>query len=556
MPKSRFAAYVSWYSILFSFLNLPFYTYAEIIHHSQAKTIKVITQDKSLGLQLDYSSGIRIRQLAIRDRNLLSAKGVFSAIQTADSLWRSTDITQPIRVSTNLNEVKIEGITMGNTKEVWLLKVVDDKIFWTITRNYREKLKLNDMAMPAWHFAQLDTWKGGILDNGGVVWCKYLQSPQDTYGVHTGGVTFWHEDEEYALRIKTEVNEKQFIAAKYSHEKGGHFSSTHLVTDQELDQRYNLSRFVHGKADVFAAFEVNEGKSSVTYELTCVNYRDRYDRGHLPGIDAQAVRELLNTTGRYGVVDNRIVGANGWLTNWKCLHEPFFAQIGLGVNDPNYTENMTATLDQERDLAMHADGRVLSRWHDVPGDEMPGTYNIKTGYYEATWGYTIDSQTGYIINTAEHFQQTGDLEWLRSHQQSCEKALNWLIQRDSNENGLVEMMNNNVSEEKASDWLDIVWAGFENAFVNAQLYESLKLWADCEQVLGDCEKANHYRTVALRLKEAFNKTTDEGGFWSVRKNSMHTGETKMVQSGATILSPPSILPLLLSDFVMTKSASK
>src|SRR5690606_38148978 len=200
-----------------------------------------------------------------------------------------------------------------------------------------------------------------------------------------------------------------------------------------------------------------------------------------------------------------------------CLHEPFFAQIGLALNDQNYTENLSATLDQERDKAMLPDGRVLSRWHDVMGDEIPGTYDRETGYYEAKWGYTVDSQTGYVINTAEQFQQTGDVEWLRSHKASGERALDWLLRRDTNGNGIFEMVNNNAAEQKASDWIDIVWASFENAFVNAQLYEALNLWAECERIMGDPKKAEYYLDRSAQLKESFNKTVDEGGFWSPGK---------------------------------------
>jgi hypothetical protein len=199
------------------------------------------------------------------------------------------------------------------------------------------------------------------------------------------------------------------------------------------------------------------------------------------------------------------------------LHEPFFAQIGLALGDPNYTQNLSQTLDQERDHAITEEGRVLSRWHDTDGDQMPGTFNYKTGYYEAVWGYTVDSQTGQVINTAELFNLNGDINWLRSHKNSCEKALDWLIKRDSNNNGIFEMMNNYTSEGIASDWLDIVWVSFENAFVNAQMYEALNLWAACELVLGDKEKAAYYRTVAERLKESMNKPIEEGGFWSAQK---------------------------------------
>lgn len=217
------------------------------------------------------------------------------------------------------------------------------------------------------------------------------------------------------------------------------------------------------------------------------------------------------------MVDNGIVGANGWTTNWKCLHEPFFSQIGLALNDSNYTHNLMECLNRERDYAVQADGRVLSRWHNGDDDQMPGTYNYKTGYYEACWGYTVDSQTGYIINVAELFNLLGDLEWLQSHKETCEKALDWLIRRDSNDNGIFEMMNWSVAEQKASDWLDIVWASFENAFVNAQMYEALNLWAECESLLGDSGKSDYYLKLAARLKTQFNKSVDEGGFWSEKK---------------------------------------
>ncbi len=79
------------------------------------------------------------------------------------------------------------------------------------------------------------------------------------------------------------------------------------------------------------------------------------------------------------------------------------------------------------------------------------------------------------------------------------------------------MMNNGVAEKKASDWLDIVWASFENAFVNAQLYEALTLWAKCETILGNHKMAGHYSSIAARLKSAFNRPVGEGGFWSPAK---------------------------------------
>ncbi|TDQ06628.1 hypothetical protein ATK78_4287 [Pedobacter metabolipauper] len=488
---------------------------------ADAKTITITVPDKKLAITIDYSNGCTIKQLILKGKNTLSASGIYSGIRTKSQAYTSQDNAGTIQVVENAGGVTLSGIKYGDkdiaVRETWNFKINRDKIRWDITREYSNAATLEEMAFPKWNFSDLSVWKGGIMDNGGMVWCKYLKQVNDTYGVHTGGVTFWNAESGDALRITAIPVKDHQIASAYSHSAQNEFTLTHQVTESQLQQRYNLSRFVSGRANVFAPFEIKKGIVKVSFELQYIDYFKAYSRGTLPGIDAAAVRELLNTTGRYGVVDNNIIGANGWLTNWKCLHEPFFAQIGMALNDPNYTKNMSSTLDQERDQAMLNDGRVLSRWHNAAGDEIPGTYNSKTGYYEAMWGYTIDSQTGYIINASEQFDVNGDINWLRSHQVSCEKALDWLIRRDSNKNGIFEMMNNNVSEQKASDWLDIVWASFENAFVNAQMYEALTLWANCEKTLGNKEKADYYSAVALRLKTAFNKPIEEGGFWSPAK---------------------------------------
>lgn len=492
-----------------------------IKHDPVSKTVKIADSNQNLLLLIDYSNGCKITQLDIKGNNTLSSSGIYTGIKTMDKTIYSSINASDIKVTETKESITLSNIAYGGNSikvnESWIFRLIGDKITWNIQRDYNSSGELDEMAFPQWNFSDLTVWKGGIIDNGGMVWCKYLPGVNDTYGVHTGGVTFWNPDSGNALRIIAGTDKGNSIAAKYSHSDKNEFTYTQFVTNEELGQRHNLNRFVYQNSDVFSPFEVKKGSVSINLELEYIDYFAEYSRGTLPGIDAEAVRELLNTTGRYGVVDNNIVGANGWTTNWKCLHEPFFAQIGMAVNDKNYTKNMSATLNQERDLAMLPDGRVLSRWHNAADDEMPGTFNPKTGYYEAKWGYTVDSQTGYVINTSEQFDLCGDVNWLLSHKESCEKALDWLIKRDSNNNGIFEMMNNSIAEETASDWLDIVWASFENAFVNAQMYEALNLWANCEQILGDKLKADYYSNVALRLKTSFNKSIDEGGFWSPEK---------------------------------------
>lgn len=509
--------FVSVYVVL---MPIEIFAYNNILVDSVQKVIDISVSNRNLDLRINYASGCRISQLKIKGINVLSDSGIYTGFRTKSNTYTSCLCMDSINVKYVDNKLIIENILYGDksicVEQSWIFEVKNNKILWRIDHRYSNLAELEEVYMPQWNFMNLSTWKGGILNNGGMVWCKYLKKINDTYGVHTGGVTFWNSENGNALRIEPRCDGRH-IASKYSQSNKNEFTCSHFITDEELQPRYDLNRFVSQKADVFRSFTVKRDSFTVDLDLEYVNYVEEYSRGTLPNIDAIAIRELMNTTGRYGVVDNGIVGANGWITNWKCLHEPFFSQIGLALNDSNYIKNLSISLDRERDFAITPDGRVLSRWHGTGDDQMPGTFNYKTGYYEAMWGYTIDSQTGYVINVSELFDLNGDIEWLQSHKKTCEAALNWMIKRDSNNNGIFEMMNDSTGEAKASDWLDIVWASFENAFVNSQMYEALNLWSMCECVLGDYGKANYYKRIALNLKTNFNKSINEGGFWSPDK---------------------------------------
>jgi hypothetical protein len=139
------------------------------------------------------------------------------------------------------------------------------------------------------------------------------------------------------------------------------------------------------------------------------------------------------------------------------------------------------------------------------------------GFYEAQWGFLLDSNPDLVTNVSELYDQTGDKVWVKTHQHSCEKALDWMMNRDSDGDGLVEMMTDSYKEKRGSDWIDIIWAAYENAFVNAKLYFALVKWADIENQLGNNAKAKQYEAFAAKLKTSFNQTTADGGFWDEEK---------------------------------------
>ena len=129
----------------------------------------------------------------------------------------------------------------------------------------------------------------------------------------------------------------------------------------------------------------------------------------------------------------------------------------------------------------------------------------------------MDSNPDFVINVAELYDLCGDKAWVAKQQSTCENALDYMLKRDVNGNHLVEVMTNSQKEKKGSDWLDIIWASFENAFINAELYHALVLWSDIEQQLGNTQKATYYSDYAEKLKVSFNKSTSQGGFWDEEK---------------------------------------
>ena len=230
--------------------------------------------------------------------------------------------------------------------------------------------------------------------------------------------------------------------------------------------------------------------------------------------NGSSIREMMHTIARYGVIDRNHVGGNGWRSGYICLHEQWWPQIALAMGESDYTNGISESYDYYRDHAIGTDGRVKSRWKNDSGDAMPGTYDATTGFYEAQWGYLMDSQTDYVMVVAEQFQNTGNKAWAQGQKQTCEKVLDYLLKRDTNGNGLVEMMTDKLTDGKGSDWIDIVWSAYENALVNAELYNALTLWAGVEQVLNDNTKADLYKAAAAKLKASFNKPIDQGGFWN------------------------------------------
>lgn len=491
---------------------------ATVAHDSAARTVSMSDGRGDLKIRLNYNGCCYLDRVEVRGREVVAPDtGVCSAIMVGGQ-WATTraGIATPA-VSINGSEVSVDGITYTGggigVRERWRFDVRDEGIDWQISREYLNGGMIEDTYFPGWDFSAVDTWTGGLLDTGGVAWWRYL-SENTSYGVHAGAVTFFTADQGACLRVTPSVSAGTQVASRFSHHPSGICSFVESVATAELTTKHNLHRF-NRSLDVWAPFRVEPGTVQVKLTLQVLDDNAVRGRGTFTSLNGNAICNLIDTIGRYGVVDRGITGGNGWLTGWVCLHEPFFGQMGLTIDDPAYTRNLAAALDEWRDHALQPNGRVFSRWHHDTGDNMvPDTYDPKTGFYDCGWGCLMDSQPDYVINVSEQFDLSGDNAWLRAHKESCERALEFLLARDTNGNGLVEMMNESHTQGKSSDWIDVVWASWENALVNAELYEAMTLWSDRENILGDSAKAARYSAAAEKLKNAFRRPVSEGGFWN------------------------------------------
>lgn len=475
-------------------------------------------------ITLDYNGKCAVTGVTVNGHSIISGPGgIFSAIKTSADTISTLKLISTPSIRTTENSVTVSNIKYGDNEETvnedWSFLITADSICFKIKRTFPKSVMIEDAAFPSFSFNSINTWNGAFLGYGGLAWFYLFNQKLCTYGVHTGSSVFWNSSTGDGLKVAVTAGHKK-VAMKYSRSADDHLVYAVAVSDDELTCRYETekrSRFIRGKTDVWDSFTAPAGNYAETITLSAFNYNEAYNRGKFVGINGKQVTDVLNTIARIGVIDEKHFGGNSWHTPYGpiCLHEQYIAQFSIGINDETYTEGYKKCLDFYRDKAVKPDGRVISRWAYLDEDAMPGTVT-REGFYEAQWGYLMDSNPDFVANVAQLYNLTGDVKWVSGHKATCEKALDYMLIRDSDGNHLVEMMTSSQSEKRGSDWIDIIWASYENAFVNAKLYYALTLWAEVEKQLNDPAKANFYSAFAAGLKKSFNKSTEDGGFWSAK----------------------------------------
>lgn len=493
---------------------------------NDVKSKKVVLQNNQLRMVLDYNKTASISDLTVNGEQVIHGDaGIYSLIKTKTSSYSTLHLLSSPAVHISDKKMTVDNIVYGDgaviIREIWTFTLDADEIRFNISRNTSKPVLAEKIASPVMVFDNIHTWEGAYQDYGGLAWFYLFNKQKDTYGVYSNSSEFWNSKTGNGLKVSVASPGKQ-VVMDYSRGTDdklyysiGTSSAALLPRFDSITQR---RLYLRDTTNIWSPVTIPAGKSEQLITIAYVDFEKKHGRGKLVGINQQQVSAVLNTIARIGVIGKKHFGGNSWHTPYGpiCLHEQYIAQMGIGINDDQYLTGYRECLDFYRDNAIKPDGRVWPRWAYSNEDAMPGIFTDK-GFYEAQWGYLLDSNPDYVINVSELYDQNGNLHWVKTHQQSCEKALDWILQRDSNHNGLVEMMTDSHKEKKGSDWIDIIWASYENAFVNAKLYHALILWADIEKQLGNQPKAMQYKAFAEKLKHSFNQPTTAGGFWDEGK---------------------------------------
>ena len=515
--------FLSSFFLLIAFCAASVPSFSQVINIKNNSAEKYVAfGNQTMSVTLDYNNKVNISRLLVNGQEVIKGNaGVYSAIKTKNAAYSTLQLQSVPVLTVNGNTIIVSKISYGDKEvainETWTFIVEKINIKLNIDRTCSKAIVADQVAFPAFMFANMETWEGAYQDYGGLAWFYLFNKKLDTYGVHSSCSRFWNSKTNNGLSISVDAPGRK-IATDYSRTEDDKLACTISLDQHELLPRFdsgtNRRRFIRDRNDVWAPVTIAAGKTTEHIVLSYFSFNDQFGRGNLVGINAGDVSGVLNTIARIGVIDKQHFGGNSWHTPYGpiCLHEQYIAQIGLGVNDRSYLKGYQDCLDFYRDHAFKKDGRVFSRWAYTNEDMMKGEVN-SDGFYEAQWGYLLDANPDFVTNVAELYDQTGDAAWVKTQQLACEKALDWILKRDSNKNGLVEMMTSNHTERKGSDWIDIIWASYENAFVNAKLYRALFLWANIEKQLGNNAKQKYYSAFAEKLKSTFNKPVTEGGFW-------------------------------------------
>jgi sucrose-6-phosphatase len=146
----------------------------------------------------------------------------------------------------------------------------------------------------------------------------------------------------------------------------------------------------------------------------------------------------------------------------------------------------------------------------TPSGQIPANVRIdstKPDYGGVGNICSIDSGLWLIIAVYNWVTHTGDMEFLRRHQPTLQRAMDWLTAHDSNNDGLLEI-------PEAGDWTDLFGRSYNILYDEVLWYRANVCFGRLVEFLGNFEHAANYlrgsQRIRSRILETFWPTTRPG----------------------------------------------
>ncbi len=120
----------------------------------------------------------------------------------------------------------------------------------------------------------------------------------------------------------------------------------------------------------------------------------------------------------------------------------------------------------------------------------------------------LDANAAPVISAWNYVEATGDTQWLAAKIAKLELMADFMANRDTDGDGLVELPNTGNYGEMTgynSAW-DTYNEGHKSGYINLLAYRAWRCLSDLERQLGRTQKQEHYRQLADRLKAVFKTT--------------------------------------------------
>ncbi|MFC3800079.1 discoidin domain-containing protein [Cohnella sp. GCM10012308] len=501
----------------------------------------------NVSLSLDYNLKSKIDSLKINSVETLDAGGILSSFEVprgSTPVTTATLSTSPT-VTVSGSTAVVSGISYQNA----YLKVTETWTFTANTDDVQVKVdKTNDWISGSYTTVDMKslgfTFKQSMFNTSyrGDGGSNTLISPADgtTLRSLTPGDKYYGEEaeagfgyiggdmdllsESNAFLLKIRTTSSRYISSEI-------YRSATAPYSLQLDHKLSLPAFAHtlhnpAKTVNFHLFSpvaanVNNRHAydpvaiadlqtdSITYTISAkLNLDDYYDIGSFPaasGINEQKFARFITEFGRDSIVD--LLGAGG---AWNALR-------------PEYSGLMEMQWGIDAMLAMQTSASNRIALEALrKNTEMAIAVQEPSGHIRGVAGGQVyefpedsEADEAMPLAAAAYINATGDTAWANTVKAGIRKALDFRLSKDSNGNGLVEATLATNTGLSAQAYLDQVYLGGEDAYINALMYGALTQWADIEEkAIGDAAKAQYYRDKARKLKEAYNKDLIYGGLWS------------------------------------------